>query len=209
MGREKKRLRTNRLVRAYPLSCSPKIPATVGSWKWIFVFYITGFRKTSHNYSRISSLSRGLRWKYCRIRIESTMAMLLFWVKAVVSLGVVGIAAGQVPNWMPCEDAASNALPFCDHKLPTSTRVANLLSLMTQDELCQQTYDKMGTIAKVPSWKVPSWIQLEHRVLAWPGWDLPYCRRRYTLPLCLSGTVIVAHCFARSPPAHQPAVSTD
>ena len=92
----------------------------------------------------------------CRIRID-TMAMFLFWVKALVALGIVGIAAGQVPNWMPCEDAAAKALPFCDHKLPTSTRVANLLSLMTQDELCQQTYDKMGTIAKVPSWKGYNW----------------------------------------------------
>ena len=59
----------------------------------------------------------------------------------------------SVPNWMPCEAEPAKSMPFCDHTRPTPERVANLLSLMTQDELCQQTYDKMGTIAKVPSWK--------------------------------------------------------
>jgi hypothetical protein len=48
-------------------------------------------------------------------------------------------------------------MPFCDHTKPTPERVANLVSLMTQDELCQQTYDKMGTIAKVPSWQGYNW----------------------------------------------------
>lgn len=69
---------------------------------------------------------------------------------------VVG-SPGCVPNWMPCEDEAAKKLPFCDHTKPTAERVANLLSLMTQDELCGQTYDKMGTIAKVPSWKGYNW----------------------------------------------------
>ena len=59
----------------------------------------------------------------------------------------------SVPNWMPCEVEPAKSMPFCDHTLPTAERVAHLISLMTQDELCQQTYDKMGTIAKVPSWK--------------------------------------------------------
>jgi len=66
-------------------------------------------------------------------------------------------SAGCVPNWMPCEDAAAKKLPFCDHTKPTADRVANLISLMTQDELCGQTYDLMHPIAKVPSWKGYNW----------------------------------------------------
>ena len=58
---------------------------------------------------------------------------------------------------MPCEDEAAKKMPFCDHTRPTAERVANLISLMTQDELCGQTYDKMNTIAKVPSWKGYNW----------------------------------------------------
>ena len=62
-----------------------------------------------------------------------------------------------VPNWMPCAVEPARSMPFCNHTLPTDQRVANLISLMTQEELCSQTYDKMGTIAKVPSWQGYSW----------------------------------------------------
>ena len=48
-------------------------------------------------------------------------------------------------------------MPFCDHTKPTAERVKNLLSLMTQEELCGQTYDKMHPIAKVPSWTGYNW----------------------------------------------------
>ena len=48
-------------------------------------------------------------------------------------------------------------MPFCDHTKPMAERVANLLGLMTQEELCSQTYDKMGLIAKVPSWRGYNW----------------------------------------------------
>ena len=48
-------------------------------------------------------------------------------------------------------------MPFCDHTKPTADRVKNLLSLMTQEELCGQTYDKMHPIAKVPSWTGYNW----------------------------------------------------
>eukprot|EP00041_Stephanoeca_diplocostata_P027723 m.769002 g.769002 ORF g.769002 m.769002 type:complete len:798 (-) comp23234_c0_seq1:921-3314(-) len=61
------------------------------------------------------------------------------------------------PNWMPCEVEPAKSMPFCNHTLPTATRVANLISLMTQQELCSQTYDKMGLIAKVPSWQGYNW----------------------------------------------------
>jgi hypothetical protein len=61
------------------------------------------------------------------------------------------------PNWMPCEVEPAKSMPFCDHTKPTAERVKNLLSLMTQEELCGQTYDKMHPIAKVPSWSGYNW----------------------------------------------------
>ena len=63
----------------------------------------------------------------------------------------------STPNWMPCEVEPARSMPFCDHTRSTTERVQHLISLMTQEELCQQTYDKMGTIARVPSWQGYNW----------------------------------------------------
>ena len=61
------------------------------------------------------------------------------------------------PNWMPCAVEPAKSMPFCDHTKPTADRVKNLLSQMTQEELCGQTYDLMHPIAKVPSWVGYNW----------------------------------------------------
>ena len=61
------------------------------------------------------------------------------------------------PNWMPCEVEPAKSMAFCDHTKPKAARVADLLSHMSQSELCGQLYDKMSTIAKVPSWTGYNW----------------------------------------------------
>ena len=50
-------------------------------------------------------------------------------------LHITTTAAMTVPNWMPCAVEPARSMPFCNHTLPTDQRVANLISLMTQEEL--------------------------------------------------------------------------
>ena len=48
VGREKRALRTKRVVQACPLTwhCSPSFSHTLWSWKWLFAFLITKFMKS-------------------------------------------------------------------------------------------------------------------------------------------------------------------
>ena len=67
------------------------------------------------------------------------------------------IAASGTPNWMPCTVEPAKSMPFCDPNIPKWRRLEDILSRMTRDEMCQQTYDKMGTIRSVPSWQGYNW----------------------------------------------------
>lgn len=51
------------------------------------------------------------------------------------------------PNWNPCLEGSPGAsMPFCNHTKPIATRVADMISHMSDSEKISQLYDKMGAV---------------------------------------------------------------